>query len=135
MALSDLANYQSTVLRGLTNFDNIKPVSSVSNTEFKRKQILSFSLYLSLEKLTLDILSHLETEVTMEWRHSLVFFFLFPVTLLLYQVIFKKVLVQQLTEGVINKLKNTFLVLPIKIMASDTYLKSAFLRKDYNVEE
>jgi len=81
-------------MRGLTNFDGTKPVSTVSNTEFKKKQILSFALYLSLEKLTLEILDHLKSKVAQEWTQSLVFFFLFPATLIIYQLIFRKILVQ-----------------------------------------
>lgn len=125
--MSDLINYQTTVLSTISSGAPYpKPVPAVSTEEFKRKSLISFYLYLSLEKLLVEIFAEMEDAISHDYAMSWFMFLSFPITLLFYYILYKKMFVKNLTQGIIKKLKNTFLALPPRILTHDTYLKNAF---------
>ena len=101
--MSDLLNYQQTVLTTLSNGGPFaKPNPTISTQEFKKKQLVSFYLYVCLEKLSGEIVAKLEDALLTDYNLSYVFFVCFPVTLFIYYLLYKKLFVNNLTQGIIQ---------------------------------
>lgn len=125
--MSELLNFQTTVFSTISDdTDFSTPMSVISNEEFKKMSLVSFFLYMSLDKLQSEIMDEMSSAINDDQILSLFMFLTFPIALIFYQILYRKIFVQNLTSGLVKKLENTFLALPPRILINDTYLKNKF---------
>lgn len=125
LAINELKNYQRTIISTLEQSED--PSSSIiSSVDFLKKDKLVYFLSKALVQLNLQIIDQVEKNLDWQINLTFVYFVTFPFALLTYYLIYRGLFVKLISKKAIKRLRNTFLALPVIVIANNSAMKNYF---------